>query len=202
MGFPAVRVAGVDEVGRGCLAGPVVAAAVLLPNTWAESLPPWCSEVDDSKKLTAPTRERLSTWIHEHAIAVSIAECSASEIDTINIHQASLLAMARAVNRLEQAPEALLVDGKWVPRGIIPRAQAIIQGDHHSLSIACASIVAKVYRDRLMTTLDADFPGYGFAVHKGYSTPQHQRALKSLGASIQHRRSFAPVAAVVGAAGI
>ena len=177
---------GVDEAGRGALAGPVVAAAVILDDERP------IAGVDDSKRLSAKQRERLFDVIMGQALCVSIGQASAAEVDAINVLQATLLAMRRAVEGLRLAPIKVLVDGNQLPR--LPMlAEAVVGGDGRVACIAAASIVAKVTRDRLMTELDQTLPGYGFAQHKGYGTAQHMQALKRLGASAQHRRSFAPV---------
>ena len=179
-------IAGVDEAGRGPLAGPVVAAAVILDDERP------IAEVDDSKRLSAKQRERLFDVIMGQALCVSIGQASAAEVDAINVLQATMLAMRRAVEGLRLAPIKVLVDGNQLPR--LPMlAEAVVGGDGRVACIAAASIVAKVTRDRLMTELDQTLPGYGFAQHKGYGTAQHMQALKRLGASAQHRRSFAPV---------
>ena len=179
-------IAGVDEAGRGPLAGPVVAAAVILDDERP------IAGVDDSKRLNAKQRERLFDVIMGQALCVSIGQASAAEVDAINVLQATLLAMRRAVEGLRLAPIKVLVDGNQLPR--LPMlAEAVVGGDGRVACIAAASIVAKVTRDRLMTELDQTLPGYGFAQHKGYGTAQHMQALKRLGASAQHRRSFAPV---------
>ncbi|MGA1574810.1 MAG: ribonuclease HII [Burkholderiaceae bacterium] len=179
-------IAGVDEAGRGPLAGPVVAAAVILDDERP------IAGVDDSKRLSAKQRERLFDVIMGQALCVSIGQASAAEVDAINVLQATLLAMRRAVEGLRLAPIKVLVDGNQLPR--LPMlAEAVVGGDGRVACIAAASIVAKVTRDRLMTELDQTLPGYGFAQHKGYGTAQHMQALKRLGASAQHRRSFAPV---------
>ena len=182
-----VRVAGIDEVGVGPLAGPVVAAAVILP--------PGCSitGIDDSKQLDHEARVRLAGEIRERAVAYAIASCSVDEIDRWNIYRASLQAMHRAVMGLRVAPEHLLVDARTVPAVTVGQT-AIIQGDAKSQSIAAASIVAKVERDALMERLAQKHPGYGFEKHKGYATPEHFEALRRLGACDIHRRSFSPVA--------
>lgn len=190
------RIAGVDEVGRGALFGPVVAAAVILH---PETAPLAASGLTDSKQLTEVMRERLDAEIRAVAIAVSIAEVDAETIDRINIYQASRVAMLRAVEGLSQqegghAPDHLLIDAMKIDH---PCAQTkVIFGDALSLSIAAASVIAKVYRDRMMQRYDAEFPQYGLASHKGYGTPQHKRALLEHGPCPLHRRSFAPVAAV------
>ena len=179
-------IAGVDEAGRGPLAGPVVAAAVILDDERP------IAGVDDSKRLSAKQRERLFDVIMGQALCVSIGQASAAEVDAINVLQATLVAMRRAVDGLRLAPIKVLVDGNQLPR--LPMlAEAVVGGDGRVACIAAASIVAKVTRDRQMTELDQTLPGYGFAQHKGYGTAQHMQALKRLGASAQHRRSFAPV---------
>ncbi|MFP4295698.1 MAG: ribonuclease HII [Halothiobacillaceae bacterium] len=186
-GRGAVRVAGVDEAGRGPLAGDVFAAAVILhPDRPLAGL-------DDSKRLTASARERLYDEILEHALAWRIARASVEEIDRINILQASLLAMSRALSELDPAPGLALVDGNRVPAGLACPAEAWIGGDGRHAAIAAASILAKVARDRDMLALDACYPDYGFARHKGYPTAAHLAALQSLGPCPAHRRSFAPV---------
>lgn len=183
-------VSGVDEAGRGPLAGPVVAAAVLLdPERPIAGL-------DDSKRLSAPRRAELSRQIFEQARAVSIAAVEPSEIDRINILQASLLAMRRAVEALDPAPGEVLVDGNRCPQLDVP-ARAIVGGDGLEPAIAAASIVAKVERDRMMVALDEGHPGYGFAAHKGYGTRAHLDTLLRLGPCAAHRRSFAPIRALL-----
>lgn len=179
-------VCGVDEVGRGPLAGPVVAAAVILdPARPIDGLA-------DSKRLTARRRERLDERIRKQALAWSVGRAEVVEIDTINILQASLLAMQRAVAGLAVAPACALVDGNRVPE--LPcGARAIVGGDATEPCISAASIIAKVVRDREMVALDAEYPGYGFARHKGYPTREHLAALRELGVTAIHRRSFAPV---------
>lgn len=183
-------VAGVDEVGRGPLAGPVCVAAVILD---PKNLP---QGLDDSKKLTAARREALSVEIFARALAVSVALAPAAEIDAVNIRQATLNAMARAAGALAVAPQFVLVDGRDLPELPCP-GQAVIKGDATSLSIAAASIVAKVARDQLMARLDGVHPGYGFAVHAGYPTAAHRAALQQLGPCREHRRSYAPVRLLV-----
>jgi len=185
------HVAGVDEVGMGPLAGPVVAAAVILPVG---------TEIDgvaDSKTLTARGRERLDTIIRARALAVEVSVVEAAEIDRMNIYQAGLLACRRAVQALAPVPGYVLVDGREIPGLSMPQS-AYPKGDGFVCSIAAASIVAKVYRDTLMCSLDASFPVYGFARHMGYSTAAHLRALRDHGPSPVHRRSFAPVRAALG----
>ena len=184
------RVAGVDEAGRGCLAGPVVAAAVVLSPTCA------IARIDDSKKLSPTQREALYAEISAQALAVGIGQVEAPEIDELNILQASLKAMRLALENLPTPPERVLIDGHLPARSPYPE-QAIIDGDARSLSIAAASIVAKVYRDRLMGECDARYPEYGFAAHKGYGSAAHLAALDVHGPCPLHRRSFGPVAACV-----
>ncbi len=179
-------VAGVDEVGRGPLCGPVTAAAVILdPENSPEGL-------NDSKKLTAKRREALYEQIMQVAI-VSVGEASVAEIDQINILRASHLAMTRAVAGLAQKPDHVLIDGNMIPRDFPISAQAIIKGDGKSVSISAASIVAKVCRDRLMVDLAQQYPGYGWERNCGYPTFQHLTALKEIGVTPHHRRSFKPV---------
>lgn len=184
------QVAGVDEAGRGALVGNVVAAAVILPAQF--DLP----GLTDSKKLSARQREVLFDAITAQALAWCAAAASPAEIDAMNIHHATLLAMQRAVEGLAMSPQSVLVDGKFTPDLAMP-ARAIVGGDASEACIAAASIIAKVTRDRQMAELDARFPGYGFAVHKGYGTKAHLAALTRLGATPEHRRSYAPVRAVM-----
>jgi len=179
-------VAGVDEAGRGPLAGPVVAAAVIL-----DDLKP-IKGLNDSKLLTPRVRERLFDEIHAKALCFCIASASVEEIDTLNILQATLLAMRRAVEGLRLRPKKVLVDGNRLPTLKIA-AEAIIGGDATVKSISAASILAKVHRDRLCLQLHELHPQYGFDGHKGYSTPEHLEALRTHGACAVHRRSFAPV---------
>ena len=180
-------VAGVDEAGRGPLAGPVVAAAVIL-----DDLKP-IAGLNDSKKLTEKRRETLYDEILAKALCCSIAEASVQEIDTLNILQATLLAMRRAVDGLRLKPVKVLVDGNRLPV-LDVRAEAIVQGDALVPAISAASILAKVHRDRLCTQLHAQYPHYGFDRHKGYGTAEHLQALAEHGPSPWHRTSFAPVA--------
>ncbi len=182
-------VCGIDEVGRGPLAGPVVAAAVALKR---DKIPlEILEQINDSKKLTAKKRDYLFNKIYEFS-DVSISECSGAEIDKINILQASLRAMAQAFNGLRVIPVVALVDGNQAPK--LPcKIKTIIQGDARSLSIAAASIVAKHYRDNLMTRIANDFPHYGWETNAGYGTAHHMKALEIHGVTIHHRRSFAPV---------
>lgn len=185
-----VLVAGVDEAGRGPLAGPVVAAAVILDPRFP------IAGLADSKKLTAARREMLFDEIRAKALCCSVAQASVEEIDQINILQATLLAMQRAVRGLRLKPGKVLVDGNRLPTLDI-RAEAIVKGDATVPSISAASILAKVTRDRMLRELDATHPAYGFATHKGYGTAMHLQALRTLGATPHHRRTFAPVAAVL-----
>ena len=183
-GFQAV--AGVDEAGRGPLAGPVVAAAVILPEGFS------LAGLTDSKQLRESQREKYYPLIQATARAVGIGVATAAEIDRVNILQATLLAMRRAINRLAIAPDHLLVDG------ITPIPLAISQltlkkGDSRSLSIAAASVVAKVVRDRIMLSFDRQHPGYGFARHKGYGTSEHRQMIAQIGPCCQHRKTFAGV---------
>lgn len=184
-------VAGVDEAGRGPLAGPVFAAAVILDR---KCIP---KGIDDSKKLSRATREDLSARLLGCAIA-GIGEASVEEIDRLNIRRATHLAMARAVQALARAPAFALVDGNDAPALPCP-CETIVGGDALSLSIAAASIIAKVARDRRMTELDAECPGYGWHTNNGYGTKDHVNALTRLGPSPHHRRSFAPVYQMLGA---
>lgn len=180
------RIAGVDEVGRGPLAGPVTAAAVVLdPMRLPEGL-------NDSKALSAKRRKGLLHAIMDSA-DVCIAHASVEEIDTLNILRASHLAMERAVAGLAQPPDHVLVDGNLIPRGLAHPAQAIIKGDARSISIAAASIVAKIARDAIMWDLAQQFPGYGWETNAGYPSKCHRLALQNLGVTPHHRRSFKPV---------
>lgn len=185
------RVAGVDEAGMSPLAGPVAAAAVILPPHFR------LAGVDDSKKLDAKMREALAAKIKEHAIAWAVGLVSPEEIDRVNIYRAGLLAMRRAIEALDPAPETLLIDARKLPDVPLPQ-KAIVHGDALSFSIAAASIIAKTTRDAIMIELDARYPGYGFAKHKGYPVREHYEALERLGACEVHRRSFAPVRKVLG----
>jgi ribonuclease HII len=184
---PVGLVCGVDEAGRGPLAGPVVAAAVILD----EAQP--IAGLADSKKLSAPRRERLYDEIRAKALCCCIAEASAEEIDRLNILQATLLAMQRAVEGLRLKPAKALVDGNRLPR-LDMLCEAIVGGDAKVAAISAASILAKVHRDRLCLTMHEAYPQYGFDRHKGYGTADHLQALRLHGPSPHHRRSFAPVA--------
>ena len=190
--FACPLVAGVDEVGRGPLAGPVVAAAVILAPR------PLPRGLTDSKALSAVDRERLDEKIRARALAYAIAEASPEEIDRLNILQASLLAMQRAVAALHLTPAAAWVDGNQAPPLTRP-LRTVIGGDGHVPAISAASIIAKVARDRQMVAYDDVYPGYGFAQHKGYGTATHRAAIEAQGVTPIHRRSFAPVARAAGA---
>jgi ribonuclease HII len=182
------RIAGVDEAGRGPLAGPVAAAAVVLPPGFS------CPDLDDSKKLSAGKRDQLYAHLTENPeIAWSVATADQTEIDTLNILRATHLAMKRAVIGLSPPPDHCLVDGLPV-KGLPVPHDAVVKGDGLSLSIAAASIIAKVTRDRIMREIDAEFPQYGFAKHQGYGTKEHLEALRIHGPCRHHRRSFQPVA--------
>lgn len=191
-GFAAI--AGIDEVGRGALFGPVVAAAVILPRrtTRLQRL-----GLRDSKQLTREERERLDREVRKAALGFGIGAVDAAEIDRINIYQASRLAMRLAVNALPAAPDHLLIDALHIDHSCAQTK--VIYGDSLSISIAAASVIAKVYRDAMMRELDLQFPHYGLANHKGYATPEHRAALKKHGPSDLHRKSFAPVAKFYGA---
>lgn len=180
------RIAGVDEAGRGPLAGPVAAAAVVLD---PENVPPG---LNDSKKLSPARRETLFDMLVEVA-DISVAFASVEEIDHLNIRAASLLAMTRAVRGLTHPPDHALIDGNALPQGLGCPATTVVKGDARSLSIAAASIIAKVSRDRIMQKLAKDFPGYGWEGNKGYPTAAHREALLNLGVTPHHRRSFGPV---------
>jgi ribonuclease HII len=184
---PARLVAGVDEAGRGPLAGPVVVAAVIL-----DPVRP-IAGLDDSKKLSERRREALYPQVIERALAHCVIVVEAEEIDRLNIFQATMAGMSRAVAGLRPAAHEALIDGNKLPQDLPCAGRAIVGGDALEPAISAASILAKVTRDRLMVALDAVHPGYGFAVHKGYPTPAHLDALQRLGPCPQHRRSFAPV---------
>lgn len=185
-------VAGIDEAGRGPLAGPVVAAAVILPPDHG------IDGLADSKRLSAAQREALAADIRSRAVAWSLARVAPTEIDSVNILHATLRGMQRAVSALAPAPASALIDGDCCPELPVP-AEALVGGDGREPSISAASILAKVARDTEMVALDARFPGYGFAAHKGYGTSAHREALMRLGACPVHRRSFAPVRAALSA---
>lgn len=181
-------IAGVDEAGRGPLAGPVVTAAVILKHP--------IEGLADSKKLSPKIRKKLSLEIQNHALAFAYGRAEVEEIDSLNIHHATLLAMKRAILALPITPQKVLIDGVFTPDIIIPCA-AIIDGDNRIPEISAASILAKVIRDEEMEALDKLYPGYGFAAHKGYGTAAHKAALIQLGPCPIHRRSYAPVQALI-----
>lgn len=183
-------IAGVDEAGRGPLAGPVVAAAVIL-----DDLNP-IAGLADSKKLTAARREKLFDEIRAKALCFCIAQASVEEIDQLNILQATMLAMQRAVNGLRLKPALVQVDGNRIPL-LEVHAEAIVKGDAKVQAISAASILAKVHRDRWCEAFDRSYPDYGFAAHKGYGTAAHLQALNTLGATPEHRSTFAPVRHVI-----
>lgn len=188
-------VAGVDEAGRGPLAGPVLCAAVILPPD--DGLP----GLDDSKKLTEARRERLFDAIRGIAAGYAVVAVEAEEIDRLNIFQATMQGMTRAVLALPARPDIALIDGNKIPPGLPCAARALVGGDALERSIMAASVLAKVSRDRLMQALHTQYPEYGFERHKGYPTPAHLQALRRHGACPQHRRSFAPVRAALASAG-
>ena len=191
-------VAGLDEAGRGCLAGPVVAAAVILPlATDPADIMTRFAGVNDSKQLTVQARERLYDVIMQHAVAVSVGIGSVELIDECNILQATKQAMRVALTQLPTPAQALLLDALLLPDIALPQ-RSIIKGDSRCLSIAAASIIAKVTRDRLMIRLHEQYPAYGFDQHKGYGTELHLAALRQHGATPHHRRSFAPVRELFG----
>lgn len=190
------RVAGVDEAGRGPLAGPVVAAAAVVDR--ARAARTLLRMIDDSKKLTHGQREEAyEAMIASGVVQFAVGEASVEEIDRINILQATYLAMRRAVQALAEPPEVVLIDGNRVPPHLGCRAETIVGGDAHSYSIAAASIFAKVTRDRYMHALAATYPGYGWETNRGYGSRQHLEALSLLGPTPHHRRSFAPVTRLV-----
>ncbi len=193
-----VHLAGVDEVGRGPLAGPVVAAAVHLPSSGLESYLLGCyAGLTDSKKLSPARREHFAGMLaNDPEARIGVGCVEVADIDRLNILRATHLAMARALEALGGPVDLVLVDGLPVP-GLPFPSEAIVGGDAKSLLIAAASVVAKVTRDRAMVALDARFPGYGFAIHKGYGTAAHLAALQALGPCPEHRRSFAPVRAAL-----
>jgi ribonuclease HII len=187
-----MKIAGVDEAGRGPLVGSVVAAAVILdPDKPIVGL-------NDSKKLTEKKREKLFIEIQEKALAWSIAEATHAEIDELNILQATFLAMRRAVEGLNIQPEKIIVDGNQIPKGISIACEAIVGGDASHAEISAASILAKVTRDRQMQALDLIYPDFGFAKHKGYPTKAHFEAIAAHGVIQEHRRSYAPVKKALG----
>lgn len=189
--FSSTLVAGVDEAGRGPLAGPVCAAAVILdPDRPVEGL-------NDSKKLSPARREALASLIRERALSWCVAWADVHEIDTLNILQATMLAMKRAVDGLGVRPELILVDGNRTPKGLPAPASAVVKGDARVAAISAASILAKTARDARMAELDKSYPGYGFAAHAGYGTARHVEAIRTLGITPEHRRSFEPVKSMI-----
>ena len=184
-------IAGVDEAGRGPLAGPVAAAAVILPpNLTGQE--PWLAAIDDSKRLSERRRVKAAEMIREHALAFAVEQVCPADVDRIGIGNAVIQAMLSSAERLKPAPDALLLDWVHMKESPLPH-QAVVKGDAKSLSIAAASILAKVARDELMVQADRCYPGYGFASHKGYATARHLRCLAELGPSPIHRRSFSPL---------
>ncbi len=188
------RIAGVDEVGRGPLAGPVVAAAAVLPRDLPEA------GIADSKRLSGKKRESLYEFVYQHALSVGVGIVDPPEIDRINILEAACAAMAMAVNNLAPAPDYVLVDGNRLP-ALDMAAEAVAGGDRQSVSVAAASIVAKVTRDRMMGVYARDYPEYGFTANKGYPTRAHREALAAYGATPIHRRSFQGVSCLFGKEG-
>jgi len=186
------KIAGVDEAGRGPCAGPLVVAAVILKDPFSSEL----AEVRDSKELSEAMREKLFDVVIEQALSYSIIEISVEEIDSFGLHKSNLEGMRRAINSLEVVPEYVLTDGYAIEGLAIPNL-AVWKGDQVAVSISAASILAKVYRDRELIKLDAKFPGYGLAKHKGYITAAHTKALGELGVTEIHRKSFANIAALI-----
>jgi ribonuclease HII len=182
-------IAGVDEVGRGCLAGPVVAAAVILP---PGRLPVWARRIRDSKFLTPEQREYLVPLIQRFAVSIGTGIVTVDYIDNYGMSRAVYLAMKRAIKKLSPQPDMVLLDYLTIPDLDLPQ-KGLSEGDSRCFSIACASIVAKVFRDHLMVEMDAKYPGYGFTRHKGYGTEEHLECLRRLGPSPIHRKLFAPV---------
>ncbi|WP_201365531.1 ribonuclease HII [Dictyobacter formicarum] len=188
-------IAGLDEAGRGCLAGPVVAGAVILP--LSDNTLELFAGINDSKQLSAAARDRFYDHIMQHALAVGVGVVSVAVIDTRNILQATKYAMELALQQLSPTPDALLLDAIYLPKVALPQ-RSIIKGDARSLSIAAASIIAKVTRDRLMVELHKEYPHYGFDQHKGYGTAAHVAALHTYGVTPHHRRSFSPISEMFG----
>ena len=186
------QIAGVDEAGRGPCAGPLVIAAVVLKDPFAKEL----SKVRDSKELSEKVREELFDVVIEQALSYSIIDISVEEIDKFGLHKSNLEGMRRAINSLDIVPDYVLTDGYPIEGLAIPNL-AVWKGDQVAISISAASILAKVYRDRVMIKLDAQYPGYGLAKHKGYITAAHTKALGELGVSEIHRKSFANIAALI-----
>jgi ribonuclease HII len=187
-------VAGIDEVGRGALMGPVMAAAVILPDNIKGK---WKTRVRDSKQLTPKDRDYLFDFICEAAVSYGIGSSTNDEIDNMGIGKATRIAMVKAVRQLNPAPHFLIIDWVKLKESYLPQ-KSIVHGDALCFSIACASIIAKVTRDRLVTEMDKDYPGYSFSDHKGYGTPEHLACLKAKGPCALHRRSFRPVSEMAG----
>jgi len=186
------NIAGVDEAGRGPCAGPLVIAAVILKDPFADSL----NRVRDSKELSPRLRDELFDVVHEEALALSIIEISSEEIDEIGLHKSNLAGFRRAISALTIVPDYVLTDG-YAIEGLDMPTLGIWKGDQVAISISAASIIAKVYRDRIMVDMDAKYPGYGFASHKGYSSAIHTEAMGKLGITPIHRKSFSNVAALL-----
>jgi ribonuclease HII len=186
------KIAGVDEAGRGPCAGPLVIASLILKDPQSDSL----SEIRDSKELTPAKRERLFDVVIEQSLSYSIIEVSVDEIDSLGLHKCNIEGMRRAINALEIEPEYVLTDGYAIP-GLVTPNLAVWKGDQVAISISAASILAKVYRDRIMVDLDKKYPGYGLAGHKGYITKSHTDAIKELGVLPIHRKSFANIAEII-----
>ena len=186
------KIAGVDEAGRGPCAGPLIIASVILKDPQSDSL----SEIRDSKELTPTKRERLFDVVIAESASYSIIEVSVDEIDSLGLHKCNIEGMRRAINALKLAPEYVLTDGYAIP-GLVTPNLAVWKGDQVAISISAASILAKVYRDRIMIELDKKYPGYGFAGHKGYITKTHTDAIKELGVLPIHRKSYSNIADIV-----
>ena len=186
------KIAGVDEAGRGPCAGPLVIASVILKDPQSDSL----SEIRDSKELTPAKRDRLFDVVIAESVSYSIIEVSVDEIDSFGLHKCNIEGMRRAINALKIEPEYVLTDGYAIP-GLITPNLAVWKGDQVAISISAASILAKVYRDRIMVELDKNYPGYGLAGHKGYITKSHTDAIKELGVLPIHRKSFANIAEII-----
>jgi len=189
-----VKIAGVDEAGRGPCAGPLVVASVVLKDPFSSNL----SDIKDSKELTAKVREKLYDVIISNALAYAIIEIGVDEIDSLGLHKCNIEGMRRAVNALQIAPEYVLTDGYAIP-GLTTPNLAVWKGDQVAVSISAASILAKVYRDRIMIELDSEYPQYGLASHKGYITASHTAAIKQYGVLPIHRKSFANIAEIIAA---
>jgi ribonuclease HII len=189
-----VKIAGVDEAGRGPCAGPLVVASVVLKDPLSSNL----SDIKDSKELTAKVREKLYDVIISNALAYTIIEIGVDEIDSLGLHKCNIEGMRRAVNALQIAPEYVLTDGYAIP-GLTTPNLAVWKGDQVAVSISAASILAKVYRDRIMIELDSEYPQYGLASHKGYITASHTAAIKQYGILPIHRKSFANIAEIIAA---